>query len=369
MGCPSRGLLRAYLDGELDAVRRERVERHLAQCGRCERLADLESNTQAAYAHLGTVAPAAAPDVPRAMARARDLQRTERERMAERRSFPMRHMLKKPVLVGGAVLLLLVGLLSFGQGRALARQFLSVFRVRRFAVVQVNPDQTRIEALAEEIGNELFVSNQDVAQEVNRITVASLDEARGMVGFEVRTPAYWPDETQRVIVEDPYAFDITFRGAGLRLLLEAAGMDPSAIPEELVEGNIHVASGGAVVLEGTQFTLVQYGGMEASYPDNVNASVVVEAGLRIMGIEPSEAQRISQEYDWANTVLVPVLAQAYEVRQTEIAGSQALLLRESDDSAEYGNRVMLVMEKDGMLYVLEGPTSFERLVEIAQSLF
>ncbi|MHB0859327.1 MAG: anti-sigma factor family protein [Anaerolineae bacterium] len=370
MGCPSKGLLRAYLDGELDATQHERVEQHLARCGRCKHLARLTVNAEAARSHLDIVAPSAAPDVARAMLRVHDLRRCAgRGQKDERRSSVVKHLAKRPVLVGGVMLLLLVGLLSFGQGRTLARQFLSVFRVRRFALVQVNPDQTRIEAVAEQIGDQLFVSDQEVVQDATRTTVGSIEEARALAGFDVRTPAYWPEETQSVIVEGPYEFDITFRGDGLRLLLEVAEMDSAAIPEELVEGTVHVASSGAVALEGADMTLVQYAGIEASYPDSVDLAVIVEAGLRVLGIEPDEAQRISQGYDWGTTLLVPVLTEAYEVRQTEVAGSEALLLRFSEDDAEYGSRVMLLMEKDDMLYVLEGSSSFERLVEVAQSLF
>ncbi|HUV93685.1 MAG TPA: hypothetical protein VMX14_02485, partial [Anaerolineae bacterium] len=59
-----------------------------------------------------------------------------------------RGRLWRPVLGGVIVLALLVGVFSFAPSRALARQFLSIFRVRKFAIVQVNPDEAQLEQVA-----------------------------------------------------------------------------------------------------------------------------------------------------------------------------------------------------------------------------
>jgi hypothetical protein len=277
----------------------------------------------------------------------------------------------RPVLAVGVVLMLLVGLLSFGPGRALARQVLSVFRVRRFAVVQVSPDPDRLNVVMDRLEETLFITEDAVMiQEPTRTSVDTIAEASAAAGFEVRMPAYWPDGgAPSIVVAGPSEQALRFRGDGLRLLLELAEMDPAAIPDDLVEGEVRVASGGAVYLKGSYISIAQVANVTATYPDGIDAAMIVEAGLRVLGLDPSEAHRLSQKYDWSSTALIPVLSGAMEVRETEIAGSAALLVR-AGESHDSEHLTMLVMERDGILYIVSSQVGgFEWLAQIAQSMF
>lgn len=372
MGCLSKGLLRAYLDGELDAAEREAVEDHMTGCQRCERAVRLAATAEAVRSHLDLLTPEAEPDIERAIVRSRAQWRQDLRNLRDERSADMRTgILRRPALAIGLILVLLVSLLSFGPGRAFARQVLSVFRVRRFAVVQVSSSPDRLEEVVGQIEDTLFVADEPVIiQAPTRTTVGSIEEASDAAGFEVRAPTYWPDEdAPRITVEGPSEQALLFRGDGLRLLLELAEMDPAAIPADLVEGEVRVASDGAVYLRGDLMSISQVANATATYPEGLDAAAIVEAGLRVLGMDPDEAHRLSQEYDWSNTALIPVLSDVTEVREIEIAGANALLVRATNAEGSRASRATLLMERDGILYIVTGQAGFGQLVQVAQSMF
>lgn len=373
MGCLSKGLLRAYLDDELDVAEREGVEHHLARCARCERAARLAATAaEGVRSRLGAVAPVIEPDVERTLTRTRSLMRQGATKTRAEGSLAMRiKNAWRPALAGGLVLLLLVSILSFGPGQALARHVLSVFRVRRFAVVPITTAPGQIEEVARQLQETLFVAEDPVLiQEPTRTTVATIEEASAAAGFEVRMPAHWPGgDAPRITVVGPSEQVLRFRGDGLRLLLELAQMDPSAVPVELVEDEVRVTSRSAVYIEGSNISIAQVADIVATYPEGIDVAIMVEAGLRVLGVEPREAHRLSQEYDWSYTALIPVLSNAMEVRQTEIAGAEALLVRTVEPQEPHWQHTTLLMERDGILYIVAVQASFERLVQIAQSMF
>ena len=373
MGCPPRGRLRAYLDGEVSAGERREIEEHVAGCARCQRTGRLEETAADVGAHLDAVAPRGGPDIDRAWARSQRLRRNARLETGEGRPSVIRNLVRKPAFAIGLVLFMLVGVLSFGEGRALARQLLSVFRVRRFAIVQLNANPEDVKDVARQLEESLFTpGDQDFAPE--RTQVGSLAEASALAGFEARMPAYTQGEgVLRYTVEGPARFAIGVRGEGLRMVLAMADMDPNLIPEDFVEGEVAIVSTGGVLIQvlihGDKVTIAQYPDLSAEYPDNLDVAVLVEAGLRVLGMPADEAHQLSVAFDWSSTMLVPVLADAYEVRRTEIAGSDALLVRSEVSDRAHTSHAMLVMEKDGTVYIVEGNATLERLAQITQSLF
>jgi len=368
---PSDGRLRAYLDGELGDAEREAIERDMASGALTAHAARLAGGAETVRSRLDAVAAHAKPDVERALTRSHELRQGLRTPRDEGRVNMGTRIAKRPALVVGLVLVLLAGLLSFDSGRALARQMLSVFRVRRFAVIHLNTDPERFQEVVGQLEEDLFVTGEPIAiREPTRTVVDTIEQASEAAGFEVLMPAYWPDDASpRITVEGPSEQALRFRGDGLRLLLELAEMDPAAIPAELVEGEVRLTTSGAVCLKGSDTTITQVADAMAVYPDDVDVATIVEAGLRVLGLDAAQAHRLSREYDWTTTALVPVLSDAIEVRETDIAGAQALVVRTRESEGPHANRATLLMERDGILYIVAGQASFERLAQIAQSMF
>jgi superfamily II DNA or RNA helicase len=100
-----------------------------------------------------------------------------------------RNQVWRPLLAGVLVLALLVGVYSFAPSRALARQLLSVFRVQKFAVIQVSPDQAQIE----ELGRVLEEKRQRPAvlhgQQKSSVHKANWESVRAGASITVATMA------------------------------------------------------------------------------------------------------------------------------------------------------------------------------------
>ena len=395
MTCIPEGELRAYLDDELSPARRSALARHLLACARCRKaLARIERSASFAQERLTSESLVREPDARLELARVRA--RLQRRGDVQSRSLgrlPMgtsRGRFWRPVLVGVAILALLVGVFSFAPSRALARQFLSIFRVRKFAIIQVNPDEAQLEQVARALEDTLFVKEPEVVVDEPAVKVGSIEEASELAGFQVRMPRYWPDQgVPEIQMKGRTEYTFPFTRDGLVMLLELAGMDTAQVLTGWEEASIRVSVPSVVIIVGEQFQVGQVLDPTVEYPQGLDPRLVGEAGLRLFGLSPKEAQRISEHIDWTNTVVLPIPADVAEFNELEIAGEQAVLLRPryepgpepvqvdkeevlvgTEASAQLsGYESTLLWEKDGVLYFVVGGASAERLVQIAESMF
>jgi len=285
----------------------------------------------------------------------------------------MNRRVTRAIATGVVVLAMLIGVFSFAPTRALARQFLSVFRVRKFAVVQVDPNQDQMEAVVNALSDTLISQEPEVYVDEPATSVADVTEASALAGFEVRMPSYMPGF--QVNVPGEIDVDIEVKGRtevgmtlgqdSLKVLFELAGMDPGLAPNDLGDGVIRAMIPSAVMIQNERYSLMQMLDPVVEYPEGVDPVLIGEAGLRIMGLSEDEAQRLSQSIDWANTMLLPVPTDMLQVRETVVAGSAAVLMI----PAEGQDRPTLIWEHDDVVYVLNGAGAHESLVRIAESMY
>ena len=311
-----------------------------------------------------------------------------------------RGRLWRPVLGGVIVLALLVGVFSFAPSRALARQFLSIFRVRKFAIVQVNPDEAQLEQVARALEDTLFVGEPEVVVDEPAVVVGSIEEASEMAGFTVRMPQYLPGQGVTEIQvkgRSEFAFDVT--RDGLVMLLQLADMDPAQVPSGWEVATVRVTIPSMVGIAFDRFLIGQVLDPTVEYPEGLDPRLVGEAGLRLLGLSPTEARRISEHIDWTNTVLLPIPADVAEFREVRVAGEEAVFLIpryqqptpvpvdgqgvplvDPDDEAQVfvgtdasselsRGESTLLWEKDGVLYFVVGHGGVEYLMQIAESMF
>ena len=148
MGHLSEGRLTAYLDGALDPNEKRAVEAHIDQCDGCRaRLERLHDQSGRVGSLLESLSPGAfdAPDQQRAL---RTLQMTFEQRRKESMLEKFRtNKTAQRIAIGVATVLVVAGLLALAPVRALASSFLGLFRVERFAVVDIDP--ARLEEIAQ----------------------------------------------------------------------------------------------------------------------------------------------------------------------------------------------------------------------------
>ncbi|MEA3407919.1 MAG: zf-HC2 domain-containing protein [Chloroflexota bacterium] len=375
MACLSDGRLRAFLDDELTPDQRARVVAHLDHCERCtRRLAELEAAAEIAAGAFSRVAPDEVPHMEPTLAR---------QRAATGAPIAVRNTGANPFIVwrervmrnrkvwysfaaGVAALLLVVGLFSFAPTRAVARQFLSLFRVQDFAVVEVDPDEALMGEASALFEKEVLAQEPELIRDEPSVQVNSLEEAREAAGFAVRMPAYFPGEDDPIMeIKGATEMRMEVEAEGLALLLELAGMDPDLVPQEL-EGDIHALAPAVVSIRNDHFQVIQVWKPTIEYPEGLKAEVMGEAGLRLLGVPAAKAKRIAKEIDWSNTMLLPVPTNLAEIQETEIAGAKAVYLRptrEADQSAA------LLFQKEGVVYMVAGSGSLQSLSDIAASMF
>jgi anti-sigma factor RsiW len=373
MNCLPEGTLRAYLDEELAPAKRQEAVRHVAACPRCaERLAVLRRAADVARAVLAGPRPAGDAHTRQALARLRAQlheQRITPTRVTWRDMLMRNNRVWRPVLAGLATVAILVGIFSFAPSRALARQLLSVFRVRRFAVIQVNPDQARLEQVAKSLEDKLLGGQPEVIADEPAVKVASLEEARRIAGFEVRMPRYFPGGSAPTFsVKGRSEQRLRFNRDGLVTLLQLADMDPKLVPAGFSEGAVTVLAPVMVAIASERYQIAQVRSPSITYPDGLEPRIVGEAGLRLMGLSAADAKRISATIDWTTTVVLPIPASIAEFREVEIAGSRGVMFWGREQKGQQ-NTAVLMWEKNDVVYMVSGPNSQEQLVQVAQSMF
>ena len=372
MTCPRSGRLRAYLDGELSTSQREALDAHLATCERCQQrlcqARELAAETQARMCQIlprdgldGSISGA-----DRALA---SVKRRVQMHDTSWRDRIMGDRMKRwrPALIGVGLMVLFVSLYLYSPTQAVARQFLSMFRVRRFAVVRVNPDQNQMEQVGRALEDTLFVGDPEIVVDGAETEVDSIGAARELAGFDARVPAFLPNSEPIEIGFKGYSESVfRFTRQGLQLFLDMAEMGVQ-VPDTWEEGDLRVSFASMVVIEQPNLQIVQALNPMLEYPEGIDPGVIGEAGLRLLGVSPEEARRISATIDWSSTLVLPIPTDIGTFTELEIAGSQAVYVRASDRNDQF--RSTLMWEKDGVVTVVAGRASNEDTVKIAESMY
>jgi len=107
-------------------------------------------------------------------------------------------------------------------------------------------------------------------------------------------------------------------------------------------------------------------------PPGANLQQLGEIGLRVLGLDPSEAHRIAASVDWRSTLLVPVPTNAASFRQVDVNGHKGLFIRmDGDGTGEgpNGQRGAMVMWTEGeRVLAVQSDLPSEDVLEVAQSL-
>lgn len=273
----------------------------------------------------------------------------------------------RPMCIGALALILLVGLFGYAPSRALARQFLAVFRVKQFVAIQVNSSPEQLEAVGQQMES-LFGSKPEALAEAPIVPAANPEEARDLAGFNVRLPAYLPGGSHlQFSVKGRTVYAFRLREETLRTVLTMANMDPNLIPAGWGEAHLTVELPAMVHITNGTVDILQIYDPKANYPEGIDPQILGQAGLRILGLAPHEAKRIAERIDWLSTMVLPVPANIASFQEIPIAGEQGILLTPRDLSED--QRRMLLWQKDGVVYLVSSNTSVENLVQVAESMF
>lgn len=377
--------LRARLDGEADTV----SEAHLASCPDCRaRLAALEVRAAHVNAQLAELAPRDSETAQPAAALNRfKSQIRQKEKDSMSKTWLTR---RRPALAGLVTIALAVALLSFAPVRALAVQFLGLFRVQQITVLPV--DTTRLSdinndsALSELIG-QFFADSMKVTKEPGEPTVAaSPEEAGQLAGFTVRS---WNEtgSAPQITVQDGTAFEFTINRDRAQAILNEAGRSDLQLPASLdgakisveIPAGVSLAYGACPDLDGNDpddmrwnrlrscIILAQIPSPTVNAPADLDVNQLAEIGLQFTGMTADEAHAFSQNVDWASTLVVPIPRNGHSYEQVEVDGVTGnLIYRETYDGVPA--RYTLLWVKNGIIYAISGFDDSQVGIDIANSL-
>jgi len=258
----NEGPLRAYLDGELNERAGAAVAAHLRECAACRlQLESLASRASAASQHLQALAPHAAElpaPAPVALSRLHTRLANQQAGSVSQDRPPLRQpeggfveMFKqvfnsryRAALAGLAAMLVVALLLTLAPVQAAASQFLGLFRIRKFAVVSINP--AALQSL-DQVGGQIDQLLSDSATFAKRpgapVAVASVAEAAQRAGILVRLPST-VKSAPRLVVEDGVNATVKVDLARIRAILELAGRSDIQLPGALDGANAGAVAAG-----------------------------------------------------------------------------------------------------------------------------
>ena len=381
------GLLRAYLDGELPPAEMAQMRSHLEVCTHCrETLAQLRDRVDMVSTGMeGLEFHGSMPKPEQALARFRaeisaieshsfrwkDLQR--RIRMTSRNLFGPRW---RPLTAAVTAVVLVAILFSIVPVREAAADFLSLFRVRKFAVIPLDQGQmNRLESLAQQAEG-AFGEPQIVREEGPEQVVTGAAEAAVLAGYPVRSPGRLPEGTrlEKIAVRSGPAMHFEFDRQAIATVLQAAGASTDGLPQtESIAFDVDVAN--AVLQQYqvassqsrfSQLEFMQVPSPQVDLPAGIDPIALAKTGFLFLGMPAEDAERMANSIDWTSTLVIPLPTDAGRAREVSVDGVTGLLV-EDVDSALRSSAVL--WERDGILYLMSGTNLDQKiLLDAADSL-
>jgi hypothetical protein len=381
------GTLGAYLDGELSPPEVVEVQQALADSSEArEILARLQQERSTTTLSMGHLAPSA-EDSPAAAAAWQQLQRhpdfgRSQEPTTTGRSEAVEATIKQPLLsryrtaiTATAIVAVTVASLGFAPVRALAGDFLQLFRVEKIQVVEI--DQEHLRTLGQDPRFQgLMERLEPQIQQLETVKPQSADstsEAATMVGFQVSEIGHLPPDVgvrTNIDVHPQSVLNLDLDRQLLEALFEAADIEVT-LPASLDTQPLIVTQPNTVVQKwrsGDKHTLslIQMDTPRIEAPEDLDVKALSIAGLQLLGLSEPEARQLGETIDWANTMVLPIPRDArMQVQQVSVNGADGFLFSSSEEETHDS---ALMWTHDGYSFFLRGGYSAEELLATAASI-
>jgi len=250
---------------------------------------------------------------------------------------PLPHSLRRvaplPVFATGVAVAVIVALFAFPSVRVSAQAMLDLFRVRKFAAVQFDPQ--RLEKLKSTVKEDaaLEVFDHEKLQEPGPPQYfTALAPAAAVAGLQPLAPTILPFGlvADTVTVEGEGSMRLTVNEPKLEALLQSLNLGDVQVPAGINGKSIEVHKPHVLVqrfVNGSRHAaLVQARSPEVQVPAGLDVERLGEIGLRILGLDAGEAHRVATATDWRSTLVVPVPITASTFRQITVHGQPGLLV-------------------------------------------
>jgi hypothetical protein len=267
---------------------------------------------------------------------------------------------RRTALIGATALACLLILFSFAPARQAAADFLGIFRVRKFAVIPIDPAQAqRLDDLAHSMGADAFGEPTVLREEGQPQIVADAAEASAIAGFAVRVPAALPDGAtlRRFTTQAGPALRFETDRATMQAVLTAAGIEGATLPEvDKVTVGVDVPTTVRQEYQigaGATLSLTQLPSPQISLPDGVAPEALGEIALQLLGMPQADAHNLAQTIDWTTTVVIPMPTDIGLSQEVTVDGVTGLLIEGTRKSGSPRRDNLVLWERDGIVYAIE----------------
>ena len=375
----STGILRSYLDGQLDSEGADAAGQHIETCSACQdELVVLRECAASVHASIDQLPRLSGARDAGAAATAWAAFQREREQVMDTEQSRWSLWKVSTLACGGFAVSLLVVLLIWAPARLWAEELLSVFRVQHFTVLELDPS----------MGNGLQ-NNQLVNQAVSRVlsdevTVTQSPQkpqpvddaamASQLAGFPVQLlSGHTPSA---LLLEGGAGAEMKLDHDRLQSILDEAGRGDLHVPES-VDGAIismHIpagimafygncgdraknepqAAGDAKpqAADATCVSLTEVPSPSVSAPQGIHPDEIAQTALQFLGMSAKDAAGFTQTVDWTSTLVLPVVRGQSSYEQMRVNGNDGVLLR--PQRGQPADRFTLMWVSDGIVYALNG---------------
>jgi Putative zinc-finger/Domain of unknown function (DUF4367) len=397
MTCLDEGIIQAYIDQEIKAPDLDQVEQHFAVCAECRsQLQSASGNSAMVRNSLSTLDSQEASISDPATAYARLQAKLDSETVT-RRSWLSLPFARPWTPAWGAVAVLGIAILvGFSPARTWAERLLATLRVKRIAVIAIDPetfnraeqnDPRSYKLLEKTIADSVVITTQPGDPQI----VSDPSAAAQLAGFHVRTLNDLSGP-QKMQVNGEVAFHMTLDRDRLSNVLDEIGRPDIQIPDAVNGATVSVHIPKTVFSmygncasshrgrsrsgenEANQVPsdpsrsnctlLVQAPSPTVTVPPNLNMSEIAEAGLQLAGMGAGEAHALCSAIDWTSTLVIPVPRDSASSQPVFVDGVEGTLIQMRREE----NRYSLLWTKNGVIYSLNGNGMMNDALALAASL-
>ncbi len=380
------GEIRAYLDQELPLKEITRIKTHLETCPVCQRKSkSIKNESELVTSSIASLRLSASV---KAHSSHEALKLLE-NRSQKKESLTMLKKIFSPqyriAWIALAVIAILAIAFAFPDVRVAANNFLSLFRVQQFTVVQFDPEDVQNDLGSSSHFEQMLSEDVQIEDSGEPFEVTDAAEASAETGIPVRLPSDIEGEQKLMVIPGGrITFDINL--SRVEMLLNEIDQGDIELPPELDGSQVSmeiptvaVASYGdcniPINTPGTDpddpsinnsecTTLHQMVSPTISAPPDLDVTQIGEAFLQLVGMSPQEAALFSDTVDWTTTLIVPIPRYSTSYQEVFVDGVSATLILQQD----YVPRYMLLWVKNNIIYALSGPGDSSTALAIASTL-
>lgn len=270
---------------------------------------------------------------------------------------PAPHRYATAVALAG--LLLLVSF-TFPGVRAVASDFLGLFRVQKITAVAISAEQVAIlqEVLADGgLPGEVMVHEPPG----EAVAAASVAEAAVLAALPHAQTIPQLGQPAQIWVAPGSRASLVIDLVRARAIVAAVGGDPARLPDVLDGAVVDVVTTASIEQSWANgVTLMQLDSPQVTYPEALDTAVWGEVMLQLFGLNPAEAQRLAATIDWTTTLVLPIPQNAATFQEVNVNGQTGLALLSLDGSYQG-----VLWQDDGRLYLLAGSQPAPELLALA----